>query len=55
MPGPAIASVSPERFLKLVGRQVTARPIKGTRARAGDPQRDAELREALAASIKDRA
>ena len=51
----AIASVSPERFLKLAGREVTARPIKGTRARSADAAQDAALRDALAASVKDRA
>ena len=50
-----IASVSPERFLKLSQREVTARPIKGTLPRDADPQRDARQREALQASIKDRA
>jgi len=51
----AIASVSPERFLKLSGRDVVARPIKGTRARDADPARDRAARDALADSIKDRA
>ncbi|MEY4564998.1 MAG: hypothetical protein RLZZ618_4275 [Pseudomonadota bacterium] len=54
-PGFALASVSPERFLKLKGREVTARPIKGTRARGADARLDAEAREALAHSVKDRA
>ncbi|WP_162255142.1 aminodeoxychorismate synthase component I [Rhizobacter sp. Root1221] len=53
--GLAIASVSPERFLKLDGRDVVARPIKGTRARDADPALDGEQRDALAASVKDRA
>lgn len=53
--GLAIASVSPERFLKLDGRDVVARPIKGTRARDADPERDRAAHDALAASIKDRA
>jgi para-aminobenzoate synthetase component I len=51
----AIASVSPERFLKLEGGEVTARPIKGTLPRDADPQRDARQREALQSSVKDRA
>jgi para-aminobenzoate synthetase component I len=52
----AIASVSPERFLRLdaTGR-IETRPIKGTRPRSPDPQTDAALRRALAASVKDRA
>ncbi|MBX3620966.1 MAG: aminodeoxychorismate synthase component I [Rhizobacter sp.] len=53
--GFAIASVSPERFLKLDAGRVTARPIKGTLARAADPARDARQREALTTSVKDRA
>ncbi len=57
--GYAIASVSPERFLKLDpmphGRVVTARPIKGTLPRDADPVRDEAQRLALAHSIKDRA
>jgi para-aminobenzoate synthetase component 1 len=53
--GLAIASVSPERFLKLDGRDVVARPIKGTLARDPDPRRDAAARDMLAASVKDRA
>jgi len=53
--GFAIASVSPERFLRLANGSVTARPIKGTRARAADAQRDRELHAELQASEKDRA
>jgi len=51
----AIASVSPERFLRLEGREVSARPIKGTRARGAELDADARQRSALAASVKDRA
>ncbi|VIO69722.1 Aminodeoxychorismate synthase component 1 [Bradyrhizobium ivorense] len=50
-----IASSSPERFLKLVGRQVETRPIKGTIARAADPGEDRRRADALLASEKDRA
>ncbi len=50
-----LASFSPERFLRLEGSRVSARPIKGTRARATDPQEDARARDLLAASEKDRA
>lgn len=57
--GFAIASVSPERFLKLdptpAGRVVTARPIKGTLPREADPARDEAQRLALTHSVKDRA
>ena len=55
LPHGAIASVSPERFLRLDGREVSARPIKGTRARGADAPADAQQRAALAASVKDRA
>jgi para-aminobenzoate synthetase component 1 len=53
--GFAIASVSPERFLKLEAGEVVARPIKGTLAREPDPLRDARQQEALRTSVKDRA
>lgn len=38
--GTQIASASPECFLRLSGRQILTRPIKGTRPRMADPQRD---------------
>ncbi len=50
-----ILSASPERFLKVDGRSVETKPIKGTRPRAGHPRVDAELASALKASAKDRA
>ncbi|SDC96636.1 aminodeoxychorismate synthase, subunit I [Bradyrhizobium brasilense] len=50
-----IASSSPERFLRLDGRQVETRPIKGTIARSTDPKEDQRLAEILLASEKDRA
>jgi para-aminobenzoate synthetase component 1 len=53
--GFAIASVSPEQFLNVRGRQVTARPIKGTRLRGADPQQDKAKQDELRASEKDRA
>ena len=53
----AVASISPERFLRLDGatRVAEARPIKGTRPRGATPAEDAALAEALTASEKDRA
>ena len=54
-PGFAIASCSPERFLKRCGDFVEARPIKGTAPRGSDAAQDQALRDGLAASIKDRA
>ncbi|MVT54145.1 aminodeoxychorismate synthase component I [Bradyrhizobium yuanmingense] len=50
-----IASSSPERFLKLEGRQVETRPIKGTIARSANPRKDRRRAEILVASEKDRA
>jgi para-aminobenzoate synthetase component 1 len=51
----AIISLSPERFLRVSEGQVETRPIKGTRPRHGDPERDAAQAEMLLASLKDRA
>ncbi len=50
-----VLSVSPERFLKLSGREVETRPIKGTRPRGLGPMHDALLGRVLAESDKDRA
>jgi len=50
-----IASSSPERFLRLSGQHVQTRPIKGTRPRDADPQRDAQLANELQSSEKERA
>ena len=50
-----VLSASPERFLRLRGRRVQTRPIKGTSARNADPAMDRRLAERLAASAKDRA
>ncbi|HTI99328.1 MAG TPA: chorismate-binding protein, partial [Dongiaceae bacterium] len=38
-----LASSSPELFLRLSGAHILTRPIKGTRPRASDPTRDAQL------------
>ena len=53
--GTTVASSSPERFLKLQGRAVETRPIKGTVRRDPDPARDAALAAALQANPKERA
>ena len=53
--GVEIVSASPERFLRLEGRQVETRPIKGTRPRGAVPEEDRRLGEELVASEKDRA
>ena len=54
--GEAVISASPERFLQVDGAgRVETRPIKGTRPRAGEPDRDADLAAELVCSGKDRA
>ena len=54
--GEAVISASPERFLQLgPGGTVETRPIKGTRPRQADPQRDADQAAELVCSAKDRA
>lgn len=50
-----IQSSSPELFLSLQDGLVTTRPIKGTRPRTGDAQRDAVAVAELEASEKERA
>jgi len=50
-----LLSLSPELFFSIRQGCVTARPMKGTAPRHGDPQRDAQAACALAASEKDRA
>ncbi|MCJ2081147.1 aminodeoxychorismate synthase component I [Methylobacterium sp. J-090] len=50
-----VASSSPERFLKLSGRDIETRPIKGTVRRVADPAEDARLGAALQADPKERA
>ena len=54
-PGGTVLSSSPERFLKVSGRRVETRPVKGTRRRTGEPQADARASAELVASKKDRA
>lgn len=50
-----IASSSPELFLRLSGAQIQTRPIKGTRPRSADPNRDAQLTYELQTSAKEMA
>ncbi|QRE74456.1 aminodeoxychorismate synthase component I [Methylobacterium aquaticum] len=53
--GLTLASSSPERFLRLDGRAVETRPIKGTAPRSPDPAEDRARAEALVAHPKERA
>ena len=48
-----MASSSPELFLRLSGSHIQTRPIKGTRPRAADPTRDAQLAYELQTSPKE--
>jgi para-aminobenzoate synthetase component 1 len=48
-----VVSSSPEQFLRLSGSHVQTRPIKGTRPRAADPTRDAQLAYELQTSTKE--
>jgi para-aminobenzoate synthetase component 1 len=48
-----IASSSPEQFLRMSGPHVATRPIKGTRPRAADATRDAQLAYELQTSAKE--
>jgi para-aminobenzoate synthetase component 1 len=50
-----IVSASPERFLRSIGGQVEARPIKGTRPRSALPEADLFSGDELQESAKDRA
>jgi len=51
----ALLCLSPERFLSLQGQQVETRPIKGTRPRFADADRDLRSARDLRDSPKDRA
>jgi para-aminobenzoate synthetase component 1 len=50
-----ILSSSPERFLRVKDNHVETKPIKGTRPRSAEPERDLELQAELEISKKDRA
>lgn len=51
----AILSLSPERFLKLANGKVQTKPIKGTRPRFTNKEKDLASKESLLAATKDRA
>jgi para-aminobenzoate synthetase component 1 len=50
-----IASSSPESFLRMSGRHIRTRPIKGTRPRGADPEQDTRLAYELQTSPKEQA
>lgn len=54
-PGRTIVSASPERFLRVSGREVEMCPIKGTRPRGENAEEDERLAVELLESVKDRA
>jgi para-aminobenzoate synthetase component 1 len=51
----AVASASPERFVRVSGSDVETRPIKGTRSRRTGPEADLFTRDELRESEKDQA
>ena len=53
--GVALASSSPERLIRVSGREIETRPIAGTRPRTGGPGGDAAEAAALVAHPKERA
>jgi anthranilate/para-aminobenzoate synthase component I len=53
--GRTVLSSSPESFLRMSGRGIRTRPIKGTRPRFADPVRDERSRGELLTSPKERA
>jgi anthranilate/para-aminobenzoate synthase component I len=53
--GGAVASLSPELFLRRSGGRVRSEPIKGTAPRVDDPGRAERARVELLRSVKDRA
>jgi para-aminobenzoate synthetase/4-amino-4-deoxychorismate lyase len=55
VPRAAVASLSPELFLRRSGDTVTSKPIKGTARRSPDPREAARQRTGLEASAKNRA
>ncbi len=50
-----VMSSSPERYLRVVGRKVETRPIKGTRPRRANPAEDEAMKRELLGSEKDNA
>ena len=54
-PSCSLLSVSPERFVKILEGNILTQPIKGTRPRSKNKQRDIALKQELADSKKDQA
>jgi para-aminobenzoate synthetase/4-amino-4-deoxychorismate lyase len=55
LPGRRVLCFSPELFFRRRGREVTARPMKGTMPRGAGPEEDAALARRLAVCPKNRA
>jgi anthranilate synthase component 1 len=55
LPGLSIFSSSPERLLQITGREISTRPIAGTRARQGSAEQDRRDTAELVAHPKERA
>ena len=55
LPGMAIFSSSPERLMRIEGREISTRPIAGTRARQGSAEQDRRDTAELVAHPKERA
>jgi para-aminobenzoate synthetase component 1 len=55
LPQGQVLCASPERFIRVSNGQVETRPIKGTRPRAEDAERDRQLADELRCHPKDRA
>ena len=51
----ALVSLSPERFIEVTDGCVETKPIKGTRPRDADPEKDLQYAQLLKNSTKDRA
>lgn len=54
-PQATLVGSSPEIMVRVIDRQVTVRPLAGTRPRGGTPEEDAELAAGLLADPKERA
>ena len=55
LPSRTYASISPELFISAHGSRIVSSPIKGTRSRSEDLERDQELMNQLGSDLKERA